>query len=278
MFVPHFAGGHAAPGRSRPKPHQHDLFATRAASMSKLCQPRAPHLTASFREQPVQASVPPRHLCLRCFRPARSYAQGHTYWNRVTATSVRVCWSCPLSVAPQLCRGADPSRKNQTCSLRDASMLYICQPRAPHFTSTAPRAASASLGIASAPFFFVLPPARNCAPGHAYWNRDEVISDQESPFRCFDEGSVGPRANLRKESGRSSRDITGTTGAGPSGLIASDPGVRAWATPFCPFRAKTGGSRWDFCRDYFFPVRAYRQSIWVSLKASFFLVLLHRSE
>ena len=153
MFVPHFAGGHAAPGRSRPKPHQHDLFATRAASMSKLCQPRAPHLTASLREQPVQASVPPRHLCLRCFRPARIYAQGHTYWNRVTATSVRVCWSCPLSVAPQLCRGADPSRKNQTCSLRDASMLYICQPRAPHFTSTAPRAASASLGIASAPFF-----------------------------------------------------------------------------------------------------------------------------
>ena len=25
-----------------------------------------------------------------------------------------------------------------------------------------------------------------------------------------------------------------------------------WATPFCPFLAKTGGSRGDFCRDYFF--------------------------
>ena len=25
-----------------------------------------------------------------------------------------------------------------------------------------------------------------------------------------------------------------------------------WATPFFPFLAKTGGSRWDFCRDYFF--------------------------
>ena len=36
---------------------------------------------------------------------------------------------------------------------RYVSMLYICQPRALHFTRTAPRAASASLGTASAPFF-----------------------------------------------------------------------------------------------------------------------------
>ena len=44
-----------------------------------------------------------------------------------------------------------------------------------------------------------------------------------------------------------------TTGAGPSGLIlASPPGVFAWATPFCPFLAKTGGSRWDFFAIYFF--------------------------
>ena len=34
-----------------------------------------------------------------------------------------------------------------------ASMLYICQPRALHFTSTALRAARASFGTASAPFF-----------------------------------------------------------------------------------------------------------------------------
>ena len=136
---------------------------------------------------------------------------------------------------------------------RYASMLYICQPRAPHFTSNAPRAASACLGTVPALFFWCFRPARNYAPGQAYWNRDGIISDQESPFCRFAEGSIGPRANLRKESGRSSRDIIGTTGAGPSGLIiASAPGVRAWATPFCPFLAKTGGSRWDFCHDYLF--------------------------
>ena len=133
---------------------------------------------------------------------------------------------------------------------RYASMLYICQPRAPHFTSNAPRAASACLGTVSALFFWCFRPARNYAPGQAYWNRDGTISDQESPFCRLAEGSIGPRANLREESGRSSRDIIGTTGAGPSGLLASSPGARAWATPFCPFLAKTGGSRWDFIAIY----------------------------
>ena len=44
-----------------------------------------------------------------------------------------------------------------------------------------------------------------------------------------------------------------TTGAGPSGLIlASAPGVYSWATPFCPFLAKTGGFRWEFVAIYVF--------------------------
>ena len=114
-------------------------------------------------------------------------------------------------------------------------------------------------------FFLCFRPARNYAPGQAYWNPDGIISDQESPFGRFTECPIGPRANLRKESGRSSRDIIGTTGAGPSGLIiASAPGVRAWATPFCPFLAKTGGSRWDFCRDYFFSSSSI-QTVYMSL-------------
>ena len=100
-------------------------------------------------------------------------------------------------------------------------------------------------------FFLCFRPARNYAPGQAYWNPDGIISDQESPFGRFTECPIGPRANLRKESGRSSWAIIGTTGDGPSGLIASAPGVRAWATPFRPLLAKTGRSRWDFCRQYF---------------------------
>ena len=44
-----------------------------------------------------------------------------------------------------------------------------------------------------------------------------------------------------------------TTGAGLRGLIlTSAPGVCAWATPFCPFLAKTGGSRWDRVAIFFF--------------------------
>ena len=133
-------------------------------------------------------------------------------------------------------------------------MLYICQHRATHFTSNAPRAASACLGTVSAPFFLCFRPARNYAPEQAYSSRHGIISDQESPFCRLAEGPIGRRANSPKESGRSSRDMIGTMGAGPSGLIlASAPGVRAWATPFCPFLARTGGSRWDFCRDYIFP-------------------------
>ena len=122
-------------------------------------------------------------------------------------------------------------------------------------------------------------PARNYVPGQVYWNREGIISDQEGPFCRFAEGPAGPRANLLQESGRPSRDIIATTGADPSGLITAPAlGVRAWATPFCPFLAKTGGYRWDFSRDYFFPVRAYRRSVWVSVQASILLALLHRSE
>ena len=98
---------------------------------------------------------------------------------------------------------------------------------------------------------FLVLPARNYAPGRADWNRDGIISDQENLLGRFAEGPTGPRANFRQESGRSSRDIIKITGAGPSGLIkASAPGARAWATPFCPFLAKTGGSRWDFIAIY----------------------------
>ena len=130
---------------------------------------------------------------------------------------------------------------------------YISQPRALHFTSTAPRATSASLGTASAPFFWVLPTSSELCPrADILESGPWIISDQESPFCRFAESSVGPRANLRKEPALSSREILWAMGAGPSGLIASAPGVRAWATPFCPFLAKTGGSRWDLSRLFVF--------------------------
>ena len=66
-----------------------------------------------------------------------------------------------------------------------------------------------------------------------------------------------------------------TMGADLRGLILpSAPGVCAWATPFCPFLAKTGGSRWDRVAKYnfFLPVRSYKRSIWVSVLAFSFQV------
>ena len=62
VLVPHFAGCYVTPRRSRLKPHRPDLSAPRYASMLYFRQPRAPHLTALFREQPAQASVPPQPL------------------------------------------------------------------------------------------------------------------------------------------------------------------------------------------------------------------------
>ena len=62
LLVPHFDGCYTTPRRSRPKQHRPDLFDPPYASMLYFCQPRAPHLTASLREQPAQASVPPLHL------------------------------------------------------------------------------------------------------------------------------------------------------------------------------------------------------------------------
>ena len=54
-----------------------------------FCQPRAPHVTASLREQPANASVPPLHLFVWCFRQARSNAPGHTHGNRIPRQEAR---------------------------------------------------------------------------------------------------------------------------------------------------------------------------------------------
>ena len=116
------------------------------------------------------------------------------------------------SCSATLQRSRPKSQQPDLFAPRYTSMLYVCQPRALHFTSTALRAASASLGTVSAPFL-VLPTSSELCPRVCILeSRPWIISDQESPFA---EGSIGPRANLRKEPGRSSRDILWITEAGP---------------------------------------------------------------
>ena len=122
-------------------------------------------------------------------------------------------------------------------------------------------------------------PVRNFAPRQAYWNRDGIISDLESPFCRFAEGPTGPRANLRQEAGRSSRDITGLRELVQVGLLqprlpVSVPGPLCFA-PSLRKQAALGGI---VVAIIFLPVRAYRRSIWVSVQASILPVPLHRSE
>ena len=115
--------------------------------------------------------------------------------------------------------------------------------------SIAPQAARASPGTASAPSL-VLPTSSALCPRagilESRWNNQRP----RQPVLPFCRGSTNLVliCGVRPFFAGHHR----TTGAGPSELIlASAPGVCPWATPFCPFLAKTGGSRWDFVAIYF---------------------------
>ena len=167
---------------------------------------------------------------------------------------------CPLrcNFAEELIRAS--TNRPARSALSQHAVILPASRFASH--SIAPPAASASPGTESAFFFWGFRPAQNYAPGQAYWNEDEIISGHESPFCRF---AVGPRTAC-KFAARATSFFAGhhrTTGAGPTGLIlASAPGFSARATPFFPFLAKTGGSRWNFIAiSFVFPVRAYRRFI-----------------
>ena len=136
-----------------------------------------------------------------CFRPARSYAPGHTYGDRIPATRGPICWSCPLPVAPHLCRGDDPSLNNQACSFRATPACCTFASLELRILLATLREQPAHVSVPSVHRLFVgcFRPPRNYAPGQAYWNRDGIISDQESPFCRFAEGPTGPRDSLRQE-------------------------------------------------------------------------------
>ena len=82
LLVPHSAGCHATPQRSRPKTRQPDLLAPRYAIRLNTCQPHAPHLPAQLREQPAQGLVPPLSLFLAL--PARP-----EFWPRGRHTGIK---------------------------------------------------------------------------------------------------------------------------------------------------------------------------------------------
>ena len=128
-------------------------------------------------------------------------------------TRGQACWSYTPPVAPQLCRGADPSLNNQTCSHRATPACYTFASFA-FCISLAPLCEQpAQVALPPLHLLFVLPTSsESCPRAGILESITWITGDQERPFA---EGSVGPRANLRKEPGRSSRDILWKTRGGP---------------------------------------------------------------
>ena len=151
-----------------------------------------------------------------------------------------------------------------------ASLLSFCKPSALHLTSIAPRAARACLGTVSAPFFWSFRPARTYAPEQPYWNQDGIISGQQSPF--FPLPRVPP-------------DLVLICGRGQAALRGTQLDYGSWSKwayyslgsrcpclghSTLPHPCENRRLSMGFCRDIFFPVRAFRRSIWVSVQAYIF--------
>ena len=164
---------------------------------------------------------------------------------------VRFAGLSPLPVALQLCRGADPSLNTRPA--RSALSQHAVTLPALRFAShsIAPQTASACSGTTSASFFLVLHTSLEVCPRAGILELRRNNHQPRHPILPF---CCGPRTAC-KFAARAAPFFEGhnrITGAGTQGLIlASAPGVSAWVTPFCPFLAKTGGSRWDFSAIYF---------------------------
>ena len=130
--------------------------------------------------------------------------------------------------------------------------LSFCQPRALHLTSIAPCAARACIRTVSAPFFFVLPTGSKLCPRAGILESRRNNQRPRKPVFPFAEGPTGPRANLRQQSGPSSRDITGLRELVQVGLLwprlpESVPGPLRSAPSLRKQAALDG-----ICRDFFF--------------------------
>ena len=173
-----------------------------------------------------------------------------------------------ILVLPSASCSANPQRSRPKPPQTDmfapghASLQSNCQPRALHMTSFASRTPE-HVSVLSQHFCFCASDPLGIIPqGRHTGMKTEPSAARTARFTVLPRDH-GPRATLRQEQCRSSQGHHRTTRAGPSGLIlASAPGVCAWAAPFCPFLAKTGGSRWDFIAIYFvLPVRSSRRFI-----------------
>ena len=175
-----------------------------------------------------------------------------------TTREVRLAGLSPLPVALQLRRGADPSLKNQTCSLRAKPACCdfgrLAHRISQHRSANSKRMPRYHFSI----LILVLPAGLELCP------RAGILESRRNNRRvAVCRGSTDPVLIC----GKSHAVLRGTSrdygGRSKWAYASLGSGVSARATPFCPFLAKTGGSRWDFSRyiSFFFPVRAYRRFI-----------------
>ena len=145
---------------------------------SEMCI-RDRHLTASLREQPAQASVPPLHLLFGASDQLGVMPQG-------IHTGIESPRQEARFAGPALCQllrnsAEEPTQASTSRLVRSALRQHAVLLPASRSASKsiASRAASASLGTASAPSFWCFRPARSYAPGHTHGNR---IPRQEARF------------------------------------------------------------------------------------------------
>ena len=186
-----------------------------------------------------------------------------------------------LLVLPSASRSATPQRnrpKPQQPGIfapGHASLLSICQPRALHLTSIAPRAARACLGTVSAPFFFVLPTCSELCPSAGILESRRNDQRPRQPVFPFCRGST----DLVLISGKSQAVLRRTSldYGSESKWAYYSLGSRSLCLghSVLPLPCENRRLSMGFCRViYIFPVRACRRSIWVSVQAYILLVLL----
>ena len=114
-------------------------------------------------------------------------------------------------VGPALCRlprnpAEELTQASTTRRVRSALRQHVVNLPAspPAFTNIAPGAASANLGTAFVPFLVLPASPELCSRACILESIPLIINDEERPFA---ERFIGPRVCLRKEPGRSWRDL-----------------------------------------------------------------------
>ena len=247
--------------------------------MLYFCQPRAPHLTASLREQPAQASVPPLHLLFGASDQLGVMSQGKTNRNRIPRQEARFAGPA----LRQLLRNSaeEPTQASITRPIRSALRQLVahlpasCSAFYWHRSASSQRMSRYRL-ITS---FLVLPTSSELCPRAGILESRRNNQRPRQPVLPFCRGST---------------DLVLICGKSQAVLRGISPDYGSWSKwaysslgsrSLClghsvlPLPCENRRLSMGFCRDIFFlPVRAYRRSIWVSVQASIFLVLLHRSE